>query len=332
MKLLKKIIPISALSLSGLLLVLAAVDGFSSGVALFETFVMKLAMVLMLLCSLSVTLLACIEGSLRRPLVLLACLLHTPIAGGLVLLLVYDFANPEQLPMAFILPFVILLVALASVIQAVVMLLCDGVYTDEAAVNEDALALKAASAEVSAADVVAPAATSATPAAAPAATPAPVADETAPESAAPSAEAAPDRAAPAIPEPVAEPAPASVRVAAPVTVPVQPAYVEVTEEDEDELAPIPKKKSRKQPSFENGTKPMAPVIPTMPAAPAASPAAAPAASPAVDTAPSVPKKAPEEKTSKKAYTDPFGLLTNEVKPENTTAKAIFSDDGSSRED
>lgn len=331
MNLFKKIVPLSALGVSLLTLVLAVVDCLSAELALFSLLPVQLLSVLLLLCSLGVTLIACIERTLRRPLVLLACLLHTPIGGGLLLLYVFDLAFPDQLPMALLLPYVMLLVSVASALQAGVTVLCDGIYAEEEAElareAEEAEALEDAERKAYAAlldddpSFMAPNQQT---------------DE-APE-AATEPEAAP------VSQPVEKPAPASRAVPAekpaPVSTPkVVPAPVRITEEDEDDLAPIPKKKRGKQPSFETGNRTARPVVPVAdpvaaePEAPAKAPAA-PKAAPAPTDAKTMVIPVVQEKprypkeTGKKQYTDPFGLLTEDRGSEPTAdVKSIFGDDG-----
>ncbi len=377
MNLLKKILPLAILGSAAVMLILAIVDVFMGSVVLFDLLPVQLSAVLLLILSLGLTVLACTDSGLRRPLVLLACLLHTPIGGGMLVLYIYDLAFPDQIPMALILPFVIMLVAISSAMQAGVTMLCASLYAEE----EGDLPPKPAEEDDLSADYIpAPRQHSSTLVAAvedaPVAAPLPDAlvhtgdsarilpatdlepavlrarammqiqeaeqqraahrhhgdphnsVESAPEAV---AEAAAEAAIPAAEEAQNEPTPMQPPVAeataplpveasasapaprpAPVAVPTPAAPVEVTPEDEDDLMPIPKKKSRKQPAFETATKPAVPVVPKVaPPAPAPVPAPAPA---------------PKAKEGKKNYTDPFGLLTEEVKPEHTTsAKSIFND-------
>lgn len=321
----KKIVPLSSLGVSLLTLVLAAVDCLSAELALFTLLPVQLVAVLLLLCSLGVTLLACVERTLRRPLVLLACLFHTPIGGGLLLLYVYDLVFPEQLPMALLLPYVMLLVSVASALQAGVTVICDGIYTEE----EEELAREAAEAEaLEDAERKAYAA---------------LLDDD-PSFMARHKQA--DETPEAAPAPVEKPAPAPQTAPAEKPVPVStpkavPAPVRITKEDEDDLAPIPKKKRGKQPSFEAGNRTAPPVVPVADRAPAepeapakapTAPKAAPAAAstdaktmviPVVQEKPRYPKE-----TAKKQYTDPFGLLTEDRGSEPTAdVKSIFGDDG-----
>lgn len=132
----KKILSISALSVSALLLIGAAADVLSDKVALFQLLPVRLAVVLMILLSLAITVMACMDGSWRRPLLLLACLLQTPVGGAMGVLLVYGLCFPESLPLDTLLPYLTALVALASVIQAVVMIVGEGMY-DDGEENED---------------------------------------------------------------------------------------------------------------------------------------------------------------------------------------------------
>ncbi|MBQ7325718.1 MAG: hypothetical protein IJW98_08235 [Clostridia bacterium] len=126
----KKILSISALSVSALLLILSVVDVFVDSVALFELLPLKIAVVLMLLLSLTVTLVACFAGAWRRPLLLLACLLQTPVAGAMAVVWVYGLCFPEVMPLQALFPFLVALTGLASVIQAVVIILGEGMYED----------------------------------------------------------------------------------------------------------------------------------------------------------------------------------------------------------
>ena len=127
MKVFKKILSISALSLSALLLILSAIDLFID-FALFEWLPLKIAVVLMLVLSLAVTLVACFAGAWRKPLLLLACLLQTPVAGGVAVVWVYGLCFPEALPLLALFPFLVAFAALASVIQALVILVGEGMY------------------------------------------------------------------------------------------------------------------------------------------------------------------------------------------------------------
>ena len=126
----KKILSISALSVSALLLILSVVDVFVDSVALFELLPLKIAVVLMLLLSLTVTLVACFAGAWRRPLLLLACLLQTPVAGAMAVVWVYGLCFPEVMPLQALFPFLVALTGLASVIQAVVIIVGEGMYED----------------------------------------------------------------------------------------------------------------------------------------------------------------------------------------------------------
>ncbi|MBQ8383525.1 MAG: hypothetical protein IJX47_10005 [Clostridia bacterium] len=323
----KKILPLSVLGCSGLMLILAVVDIFADAV-LFETLPVHLGTILLLLLSLGLTVLACVDMSLRRPLVLLACLLQTPIGGGLLLLYVYEWAFPDHLPLGLLLPFVMLLVSVASALQAGVTILCGGMYAediedeaeyapaeqteDECEIPEHEPAKDSTLAqemqeqsvsEQAAPEQVAPEQ--------------PVQEQPAREQPAPM-QSSPDPRSVQTASPVAAAAPDSQTAPAPqitpVAVPVRVAPVELTPEDEDDLAPIPKKKGRRQPSFETVTRPAVPVVPKVPAAPEAK---------ASEPAPAVKPAAPKVKEAKKAYTDPFGLLTEEVKPETSSVKSIF---------
>ncbi len=353
MKLIKKIAPLAVLGLSVLMLVLSVIDIFSSTLQLFDRWYVILASVVLLLGSLGLTLISCLEPTMRRPLVLLGCLLHTPIGGGLILLYVYGMAFPDALPMAMVMPFAMLLFTVASAVQAGIFYLCNALYEEEIAPDsegeEDEGDDERAEAVESAPEAAPEAAPETAPEAAPEAAPEPApesAPEVAPESAPESApEAAPESAPEAAPEPAPEPAPEAVPEPAPetvrirpVAVPRQPVQVEVTREDEDDLAPIPKRKSKKQPAFETGMKTAAPVVPKMAPAPVSAPAPkaekpAPKVEKTEQAAPArsvTPEKkaAPEtEKAPKKAYTDPFGLLTEEVKAEEkSSVKSIFGED------
>ena len=126
----KKILSISSLSVSALLLILSVVDVFVDSVALFELLPLKIAVVLMLLLSLTVTLVACFAGAWRRPLLLLACLLQTPVAGAMAVVWVYGLCFPEVMPLQALFPFLVALTGLASVIQAVVIIVGEGMYED----------------------------------------------------------------------------------------------------------------------------------------------------------------------------------------------------------
>ncbi|MBQ8288429.1 MAG: hypothetical protein IJX76_06625 [Clostridia bacterium] len=346
--LLKKILPLSVLGFSGLMLILAVIDIFADA-ALFSLLPIHLGTILLLLLSLGLTGLACAEPSLRRPLVLLACLLQTPIGGGLLILYVYEWAFPAQLPLGLLLPFVMLIVSVASALQAGVTILCDGMYAEEAedAKEDDPPASDLAwqdeeeiadAGSVSAGDGWDDSQTQAAQRQAlqeqssqerPAdqrfsqeqtAKERPSQQPPAPTGTAPTPEAEPARtAAPTVAQtgtdiPASQVAPAPVPQITPVAVPVRVAPVEITPEDEDELAPIPKKKGRRQPAFETVTHPVVPVVPKVPAAPEVK---------ATEPAPAVKSSAPKTKESKKAYTDPFGLLTEEVKPETSSVKSIF---------
>lgn len=127
----KKILSIAALSISALLLILSVVDVFADKAAMFELLPLKLAVVLMLLLSLAVTVVACIDGSWRRPLLLLACLLQTPVAGAMAVVWVYGLCFPEVMPLQALFPFLVALTALASVIQATVVIVGEGMYEPE---------------------------------------------------------------------------------------------------------------------------------------------------------------------------------------------------------
>lgn len=329
MKLFKKILPLTALSVSVVMLVLSVIDSLSAELLLFELLPVQLGAVLLLLCSLGVTVLACMERSLRRPLVLLACLFHTPIGGGLLLLYVYDLAFPEQLPMALLLPYIMLLVSVASALQAGVTILCDSIYAAEAVelaqeeAENEAMeeAERKAYASLLDDDVV---------------------------SAKEKAEASSQETQPAehktyVPaEQAPAPASAPTRSAKPA------APVQITQEDEDDLAPIPKKKRGKQPAFETANRTAPPVVPTVmrenePATKSAEPAAPREKSaatvrtastdaktmviPVVQEKPRYPVK---ENGGKKQYTDPFGLLTEDPGSDpDSGVKSIFSEDDAS---
>ena len=126
----KKILSISALSVSALLLILSVVDVFADSVALFELLPLKIAVVLMLLLSLAVTMVACFAGAWRKPLLLLACLLQTPVAGAMAVVWVYGLCFPDVMPLQALFPFLVALTGLASVIQAVVIIVGEGMYED----------------------------------------------------------------------------------------------------------------------------------------------------------------------------------------------------------
>jgi hypothetical protein len=124
----KKILSISSLSVAALLLILSVVDVFADSVALFELLPLKIAVVLMLLLSLAVTIMACFAGAWRRPLLLLACLLQTPVAGAMAVVWVYGLCFPDVMPLQALFPFLVALTGLASVIQAVVIIVGEGMY------------------------------------------------------------------------------------------------------------------------------------------------------------------------------------------------------------
>lgn len=214
----KKILSISALSVSALLLILSVVDVFADKVVLFDLLPLKLAVVLMLLLALAVTAVACIDGSWRRPLLLLACLLQTPVAGAMAVVWVYGLCFPEVMPLQALFPFLVALTALASVIQSVVMIVGEGMYEPEdgGETENDS----AASADAPASDAEEVSAEDSANASEPEKVPA----------SAPSAPAAPPRP----------------------TVKAMPRKALLTsdelEEAEDDLAPIPKKKKHGQPA------------------------------------------------------------------------------------
>jgi hypothetical protein len=135
----KKILSIAALSISALLLILSVVDVFADKVMLLELLPLKLVVVLMLLITVAVTMVACFDGSWRRPLLLLACLLQTPVAGAMAVVWLYGLCFPEAMPMQALFPFLVALTALASVIQTVVMIVGEGMYEpmDEMAEGEE---------------------------------------------------------------------------------------------------------------------------------------------------------------------------------------------------
>ena len=93
--------------------------------------------------------------------------------------------------------------------------------------------------------------------------------------------------------------------------------MEIKPQKEHHLEPSPREKNKNQPIFESVTRPAVPVVPKVPAAPEVK-----------EAEPAPAKPAPvKEKEPKKAYTDPFGLLTQEVKPENSSAvKSIFGEE------
>lgn len=126
----KFILPYIALTVSLLLLIAAVVDIFSA-ITLFQTILFRLAVAAMLLLSFGVTIFACLSAEMRRPLILFACLLQTPIGGGMALVLVYDLCYPDQLQMDALLPILTVLVAFASAIPAAVLLLCKSIEADE---------------------------------------------------------------------------------------------------------------------------------------------------------------------------------------------------------
>lgn len=123
----KKILSISALSLSALLLILSVIDVFVDA-TLFEWIPLKIAVVLMLTLSLTVTIVACIIGAWRRPLLLLACLLQTPVAGAMAVVWVYGLCFPDVMPLQALFPFLVIFTSLASVIQATVVVVGEGMY------------------------------------------------------------------------------------------------------------------------------------------------------------------------------------------------------------
>ena len=123
----KKILSFSALSFSALLLILSVIDIFVDA-AMFEWIPLKIAMVLMLALSLTVTIVACIIRVWRRPLLLLACLLQTPLAGGVTVVWVYGLCFPEVMPLQALFPFLVALASLATVIQTVVVIVGEGMY------------------------------------------------------------------------------------------------------------------------------------------------------------------------------------------------------------
>lgn len=133
---LKKLLPYTALIVSMLLLITAVIDAFSA-ITLFETLLFRIAVVAMLLLSFGVTILSCFSAEMRRPLILLAGLLQTPIGGGMALVLVYDFCYPDQLQMDALLPLITILVAFASAIQSAVLLLCKSIEADEEMTDAD---------------------------------------------------------------------------------------------------------------------------------------------------------------------------------------------------
>ena len=124
----KKIVSLSALSLSALLLILSVVDVFADSVFLFEALPLKLAVVLLILLTVTVTVTACFMRAWRRPLLLLACLLHTPLAGGTAVVWLYGICFPEAMPMKALFPFLVALISFASVIQTTVMVVGEGMY------------------------------------------------------------------------------------------------------------------------------------------------------------------------------------------------------------
>lgn len=124
----KKILSIAALSVSALLLILSVVDVFADKVMLLELLPLKLVVVLKLLITVAVTVVACFDGSWRRPLLLLACLLQTPVAGAMAVVWLYGICFPEVMPLQALFPFLVALTALASVVQTVVMIVGEGMY------------------------------------------------------------------------------------------------------------------------------------------------------------------------------------------------------------
>lgn len=316
MNMIKKILPLSVLACAGLMLVLSVVDVFTESIVMFDLFFMHLGALLLLLLSLGLTVLVCVEQSLRRPLTLLACLLHTPIGGGLLVLYVYEWAFPDDLPLELLLPFVMMLVCVASALQAGVTILCAGIYAEETGADEDESEADGAEDELAADNRRTVKEIASVPASdgADDSVEATVGNKTLscgemdPTMGNGSSDAETQT------EP-SDPAPETARPRiTPVAVPVRTAPVEITPEDEDDLAPIPKKKSKNQPIFESMTRPAVPKVPAAPEVKEAEPAPA--------------KPAPvKEKEPKKAYTDPFGLLTEEVKPENSSAvKSIFGEE------
>lgn len=355
---LKKYLPWVVLGLSGLLLLLSVVDIFSADLLLFDLLILHLAVFVLLLLSLGLTAVTCIDRHTRRPLALLACLLQTPIGGGLLLLYVYEWAFPDDLPMGLILPFVVLLVSIASSLQAGVILLCIQLYEEDDPSERSSADFDESDDDLLYADLDAdypqpvvektpaapatqkktravfesPETTEAEDRQAPASTPkAPEASseqaETMQFTPAKETEQPVPAKTPEAPESAPAKAPEAPK-ATPVKVPVRASVVEVTPEDEEDLAPVPKKKNKYQPAFETANRPVVPVVPVVSAVPAVkddsdadmkivgSPAGKKAEKPA------------EKKTQdkKKTYTDPFGLLTEEVKAEKSSVKTIFSDE------
>ena len=322
--LIRSYLPMAVLGIAGLLFVLSAADIFAADLVLFDLLPVHIAVFALLLFTLGLTVFACMDQLTRRPLALLACLLQTPMAGGLLLLYVYEWAFPDHLPLSLILPFVVLLVAIASALQAGVLILCTSLYAED---DPDAVVTAVADEEeddlsFDDLDVDAPVQKpqkQPTPAAVKAEQPVPAAK------AAPAAEKAP---APAPKAAEQKPAPAPVKLqeekpVAPVKVPT--AVAPVTPEDEEELAPIPKKQNKYQPSFETAHPPMVPVVPK------ATPIPSDSDEDMKIVGQPAEKKAAKPQEKKKAYTDPFGLLTEEVKAEQTTVKFIFSDPDSNEQ-
>lgn len=352
----KKYLPWAVLGFSGLLLILSVMDIFAADLLLFDLLILHLAVFALLILSLGLTVFACVDRHTRRPLALLACLLQTPIGGGLLLLYVYEWAFPDHLPLGLILPFVVLLVSVASALQAGVLILCirlyeeddpqvhttddldelydESLYADldvdepmpviektpstpilqEEKLPEESVEEQASEPIEEPIEEKAPTQPSVTA----------VVSDREPAPAPKGVEKAPEAAKPA---PVKEPETPKIT---PVKVPVRASAVEVTPEDEEELSPIPKKKNKYQPAFETVIHPAVPVVPTVP-------------KPIDDLDEDMKivekpaeKKAPKaaafkSQDKKKAYTDPFGLLTEEVKAEQSSVKSIFSDPDQNRE-
>ena len=105
MNLIRSYLPLAVLGVSGLLLILSVVDVFAADLVLFDLLPIHIAVFALLFSTLGLTVFACADQLTRRPLALLACLLQTPMAGGLLLLYVYEWAFPESLPLSLILPF-----------------------------------------------------------------------------------------------------------------------------------------------------------------------------------------------------------------------------------
>lgn len=119
----KKILLYVTLVLSFVLMLTAIVDLCVVSVSMFENSVLRWMMLLTVLLSAVITGMTCVIPKLHRPLLLAIDLVQTILGGEYTVYFVFDLCFPDQLQLGALLPIVMGAIALASLIQAVAMVI-----------------------------------------------------------------------------------------------------------------------------------------------------------------------------------------------------------------